>query len=206
MSVTLPVSFRYPSGILPACRRNDCFAIQRTWNQARSCTHNASGGIRLDPPYQPPCAPNHQNSMESFRYPSGGPSVRACPSLLVWGRAGRPLQTQLSDQLGSAKSAPALQIIKIRWNPSGILPAGRVSRPASVYWFEEERGASSKHTFPISSDPLNQPPRLKSSKFDGILPVSFRRADAPGLPRFPGLGGGGRGRGQTGPHFRTRSG
>ena len=128
--------------------------------------------------------------MESFRYPSGGPSVRACPSLLVWGRAGRPLQTQLSDQLGSAKSAPALQIIKIRWNPSGILPAGRVSRPASVYWFEEERGASSKHTFPISSDPLNQPPRLKSSKFDGILPVSFRRADAPGLPRFPGLGGG----------------
>jgi len=84
-------------------------------------------------------------------------------------------------------SPPAPQIIKIRWNPSGILPAGRVSGPAPVYWFGEEQGAPSKHNFPISSDPLNQPLRCKSYKFDGILPVSFRRAESPGLPQFTGL-------------------
>ena len=62
--------FRCPSGILTACRQNE--------------------HLQLNGAPKWPRAPNHQNGLESFRYPSGGPNLRACPDFPVWEQGGQP--------------------------------------------------------------------------------------------------------------------
>ena len=120
MSGTLPVSFRYPSGV-----------------QVKLSFSQLNGSPKW------PRAPDHQNGLESFRYPSGGPSLQACLSFPVNGSVNRSVNRSVNGSVhGSVNlpvSFPTFKSLAILWhnfshqwhnscsnaNPSNTLPKQR---------------------------------------------------------------------------------
>ena len=132
MERTFSLPFRYPSSILPV-------SFRRAGKVAMRFRDSLNGHLL------------------PFRYPSGilPVSFRRAGKMIVsqFSAHGiRPGAVPIMPLVASVWirqiSPPAPQIIKIRWNPSGILPAGRCSGPASVSRFR--RGAVAVKLGPTS--------------------------------------------------------
>ena len=126
--VSLPVSFRYPSGVRVKLPCDSVSALTERLLPFRypsgilPVSFRRAGKINIShlnaaPSW--PKAPDHQNDLESFRYPSGRPSLRACLSSplikrSVNGSVNRPVNRSVNRPLNGC-------LLPFR-HPSGILP------------------------------------------------------------------------------------